>query len=67
VVISSTAGLSLFDAADLPSHSIGKGGAGNIGQVAAPVDMSKLTLEEQEAFAKVHAHDKHYGVSGGRG
>jgi hypothetical protein len=53
--------------ADHPSHSIGKGGAGNIGQVATPVDLSKLSLEEQDAFAKVHAHDRGHGISGGRG
>ncbi|RSH92313.1 hypothetical protein EHS25_008728 [Saitozyma podzolica] len=54
------------DEANVP-HSIGKGGAGNIGQVATPVDLSKLSLEEQDAFAKVHAHDRGHGISGGRG
>ncbi|GFZ47877.1 hypothetical protein JCM24511_05624 [Saitozyma sp. JCM 24511] len=44
-----------------------KGGAGNIGQIATPVDLSKLSLEEQDAFAKVHAHDRGHGISGGRG
>lgn len=29
--------------------------------------MSKLTLEEREAYAKVHAHDGEHGRSTGRG
>jgi hypothetical protein len=53
--------------ADVSSHSIGKGGASNIGHVAVPVDLSKLSLEEREAYAKVHARDRANGISGGRG
>ena len=50
------------------SHSSGKGGAGNIVTGGPPgVDMSQLTLEEREAYAKVHAHDREHGVSTGRG
>jgi hypothetical protein len=42
----------------------GKGGMGNYAQPSG-VDMSNLSLEEREAYAKVHAHDK--GSSTGRG
>lgn len=41
----------------------GKGGAGNYAQPTG--DMSNLSLEEREAYAKVHAQDK--GQSTGRG
>jgi hypothetical protein len=46
------------------------GGAGNItkgGAEPVGVDMSKLTLEEREAYAKVHAHDTSDYRSTGRG
>jgi len=42
----------------------GKGGMGNYAQPSG-ADMSNLSLEEREAFAKVHAHDK--GSTTGRG
>ena len=42
----------------------GKGGMGNYAQPSG-ADMSNLSLEEREAYAKVHAHDK--GSSTGRG
>jgi hypothetical protein len=42
----------------------GKGGMGNYAQPGG-ADMSNLSLEEREAYAKVHAHDK--GSSTGRG
>jgi hypothetical protein len=29
--------------------------------------MSQLTLEEREAYAKVHANDRQHGISTGRG
>ena len=41
----------------------GKGGMGNYAQPGA--DTSNLSLQEREAYAKVHAHDK--GQSTGRG
>lgn len=44
---------------------MGKGGAGNIGNKLTPVDMSTLTLEEKEAYAKVHAQDR--GFMSGKG
>lgn len=49
-------------------HSSGKGGSGNIVAGGPPgIDMSQLTLEEREAYAKVHAHDKGTPFSTGRG
>jgi hypothetical protein len=53
-------------------HSTGKGGYGNIHAAAKDspnglVDLSALTLEEKEAYEKVHANDKKTGFSTGKG
>lgn len=56
------------DEAAVPHHS-GKGGAGNVhgpGELAS-VDMHALTLEEREAYAKVHSGDKAHWLNTGRG
>jgi hypothetical protein len=42
-------------------HSSGKGGYGNLAPVVvSDVDFSKLSLEEQEARAKLHTHEHGY-------
>jgi hypothetical protein len=47
-------------------HSSGKGGLGNLAPVVGPdIDFSKLSLEEQEARAKLHPHD--HGFMTGKG
>ncbi|KAK8847536.1 hypothetical protein IAR55_005394 [Kwoniella newhampshirensis] len=49
--------------------STGKGGAGNVYTPSATdhIDMSALTLEEREAYAKVHSHDREHWLNTGRG
>lgn len=50
--------------------STGRGGAGGVinhAPMVAGVDMSKLSLEEREAWAKVHAHDAEHGYTTGKG
>ncbi|KAJ9117938.1 hypothetical protein QFC20_000219 [Naganishia adeliensis] len=47
-------------------HSSGKGGYGNLAPVVgSDIDFSKLSLEEQEARAKLHPHD--HGFMTGKG
>jgi len=50
-------------------HSSGIGGAGNIHLQSNgnDIDMSHLSLEEREAYAKVHANDIQHGFSTGKG
>ena len=51
-----------------PSHSSGRGGAGNTGHGNghSPVDLAQLSIEERDAFAKVRSRDPPV-VRGGRG
>jgi hypothetical protein len=47
-------------------HSSGKGGYGNLAPVvSSDIDFSKLSVEEQEARAKLHPHD--HGFMTGKG
>ncbi len=60
-----------------PSLSTGKGGFGNIhhhhhhppakDSTNGDIDLSALTLEEKEAYDKVHANDRKSGYSTGKG
>ncbi|ORY24010.1 hypothetical protein BCR39DRAFT_472749 [Naematelia encephala] len=52
---------------EVAPHSTGKGGAGNIGRPVTHVDMSTLTQEERDAYAKVHEHDVERGYTVGKG
>ncbi|WWD21627.1 hypothetical protein CI109_106113 [Kwoniella shandongensis] len=49
--------------------STGRSGAGNVHVPSATdhVDMTTLTQEEREAYAKVHSHDKEHWLNTGRG
>lgn len=48
------------------SRNVGRGGAGNSGHTFEPVDISKLSIEERDAHAKVAAGERHV-TRGGRG
>ncbi|WVW78294.1 hypothetical protein I302_100248 [Kwoniella bestiolae CBS 10118] len=51
-------------------YTSGKGGAGNLhthDPTHADPDLANLSLEEREAHARVHAHDKQHYVNTGRG
>lgn len=53
----------------LPRHSTGRGGAGSIGQRGqnlTPADISKLSIEERDAYQKMAALERPV-MRGGRG
>ncbi|KAL7419372.1 hypothetical protein Q5752_006210 [Cryptotrichosporon argae] len=48
-------------------HTSGRGGAGSVQLELAHVDLSNLSLEERDAYLKVHAHDAAHPRASGRG